>query len=74
MVAAYVDPVTLASHFCVMQAKKRNPNITIVGLPWSFPYWYTSLMDPKGVAYYVSWVGGMPVHSGYKSKWAKIWI
>ena len=58
--------------FMMTEAVKRNPNITVYGLPWSFPSWlyhganastcHTDwvgcLNGPKAAAYIAEWVDG----------------
>ncbi|GAA6079873.1 galactocerebrosidase, partial [Tachysurus ichikawai] len=50
------------------EAKKRNPNITLIGLPWAFPGWVGHGKNwpyyyPDTTAYYVvSWIIGAKQH------------
>jgi galactosylceramidase len=41
-----------------LEAKKRNPNIKIGGLAWSWPFWTKDDMSKK-VGYLTAWVTGM---------------
>lgn len=64
----------------MVEAKKRNPNIKIYGLPWSFPGW----LNPKGVrdpyqfpnitADYISrWIKGAKKHYNVTVDFIGIW-
>ncbi|XP_067894824.1 galactocerebrosidase isoform X2 [Heterodontus francisci] len=61
------------------EAKKRNPNITLIGLPWAFPGWigcgdnwpYTC---PDRTAYYVaSWIHGAKLYHNLDIDYVGIW-
>ncbi|XP_041070917.1 galactocerebrosidase isoform X2 [Carcharodon carcharias] len=61
------------------EAKKRNPNIKLIGLPWAFPGWigcgdnwpYTC---PDKTAYYVaSWIHGAKVYHNLDIDYVGIW-
>ncbi|XP_078418308.1 galactocerebrosidase-like isoform X2 [Cetorhinus maximus] len=61
------------------EAKKRNPNIKLIGLPWAFPGWigcgdnwpYTS---PDKTAYYIaSWIRGAKVYHNLDIDYVGIW-
>eukprot|EP00039_Didymoeca_costata_P005498 m.81976 g.81976 ORF g.81976 m.81976 type:complete len:841 (+) comp12845_c0_seq2:72-2594(+) len=38
------------------EAKKRNPNVRVVSLPWTFPYWVPQGMGPERINYFTSFI------------------
>ena len=66
----------------IKEAKSRNPDIKIYGLPWAFPAWIatnitnptTPYSDPRETASYVAtWVHGVEVVYGYKVDYIGVW-
>ncbi|XP_060736458.1 galactocerebrosidase [Tachysurus vachellii] len=61
------------------EAKKRNPNITLIGLPWAFPGWVGHGKNwpyyyPDTTAYYVvSWIIGAKQHHDLDIDYVGIW-
>ncbi|XP_062863241.1 galactocerebrosidase [Trichomycterus rosablanca] len=61
------------------EAKKRNPNITLVALPWAFPGWVGQGENwpydfPDVTAYYVvSWIIGAKQHHNLDIDYVGIW-
>ncbi|XP_066550276.1 galactocerebrosidase isoform X2 [Amia ocellicauda] len=61
------------------EAKKRNPNITLIGLPWAFPGWVGSGKNwpydfPDITAYYVvSWIIGAKQYHDLDINYVGIW-
>ncbi|XP_044520923.1 galactocerebrosidase [Gracilinanus agilis] len=61
------------------EAKKRNPNIRLIGLPWSFPGWISSgkswpYDSPSITALYiVSWILGAKKHHDLDIDYIGIW-
>ncbi|XP_068948478.1 galactocerebrosidase [Petaurus breviceps papuanus] len=61
------------------EAKKRNPNIKLVGLPWSFPGWIGHgqnwpYVTPQLTALYVvTWIVGAKQHHGLDIDYIGIW-
>ncbi|XP_049626524.1 galactocerebrosidase [Suncus etruscus] len=61
------------------EAKKRNPNITLIGLPWSFPGWLGKGFNWPYVnlhltAYYVmSWIMGAKTYHNLDINYVGIW-
>ncbi|XP_078090418.1 galactocerebrosidase-like isoform X2 [Mustelus asterias] len=61
------------------EAKKRNPNIKLIGLPWAFPGWIGCGDDwpytcPDKTAYYVaSWIHGAKVYHNLDIDYVGIW-
>ncbi|XP_012692181.2 galactocerebrosidase isoform X1 [Clupea harengus] len=61
------------------EAKKRNPNITLIGLPWAFPGWVGHGKNwpydfPDITAYYVvSWVIGAKQYHNLDIDYIGIW-
>ncbi|MCI4382986.1 hypothetical protein PGIGA_G00021200 [Pangasianodon gigas] len=61
------------------EAKKRNPNITLIGLPWAFPGWVGRGEDwpyhfPDITAYYVvSWIIGAKQYHDLDIDYVGIW-
>ncbi|XP_063078852.1 galactocerebrosidase [Engraulis encrasicolus] len=61
------------------EAKKRNPDITLIGLPWAFPYWLgkgqsTPYHIPEVTAsYVVSWIIGAKQYHGLDIEYIGIW-
>uniref|UniRef100_F7DCB3 Galactocerebrosidase n=1 Tax=Monodelphis domestica TaxID=13616 RepID=F7DCB3_MONDO len=61
------------------EAKKRNPNITLIGLPWSFPGWLNpGRSDPYAnmtmtALYVVSWILGAKKHHKLDIDYIGIW-
>ncbi|XP_055989589.1 galactocerebrosidase [Sorex fumeus] len=61
------------------EAKKRNPNITLIGLPWSFPGWLGKGFNWPYVnlhltAYYVtSWIVGAKTYHDLDIDYIGIW-
>ncbi|XP_046548420.1 galactocerebrosidase-like [Haliotis rubra] len=63
----------------MLEAKKRNPDIKIYGLPWGFPGWVGGstgniYVDPDRTAMYVvKWVMGAKVHHNITVDYVGIW-
>ncbi|MEE6494251.1 hypothetical protein FKM82_017075 [Ascaphus truei] len=61
------------------EAKKRNPNITLIGLPWAFPGWIGYGRNwpydfPDVTAYYVvSWIMGAKQYHDLDIDYVGIW-
>ncbi|XP_056666565.1 galactocerebrosidase-like isoform X2 [Monodelphis domestica] len=61
------------------EAKKRNPNIKLIGLPWAFPGWLNpSRRDPYAnmtmtALYVVSWILGAKKHHKLDIDYIGIW-
>ncbi|XP_038630682.1 galactocerebrosidase isoform X2 [Scyliorhinus canicula] len=61
------------------EAKKRNPNIKLIGLPWAFPGWIGCGDDwpytcPDKTAYYVAlWIHGAKVYHNLDIDYVGIW-
>eukprot|EP00062_Callorhinchus_milii_P018119 gi/632971232/ref/XP_007902070.1/ PREDICTED: galactocerebrosidase isoform X2 [Callorhinchus milii] len=61
------------------EAKKRNPNIKLIGLPWAFPGWVGRGKNwpydfPDVTAYYVvSWILGAKRHHNLDIDYVGIW-
>ncbi|XP_045679606.1 galactocerebrosidase [Phyllostomus hastatus] len=61
------------------EAKKRNPNITLMGLPWSFPGWLGKgfnwpYVNRQLTAYYVvTWIVGAKHHHDLDIDYIGIW-
>ncbi|XP_048456350.1 galactocerebrosidase-like isoform X1 [Rhincodon typus] len=61
------------------EAKKRNPNIKLIGLPWAFPGWIGCGNDwpytcPDKTAYYVaSWIHGAKLYHNLDIDYVGIW-
>ncbi|XP_078455270.1 galactocerebrosidase-like [Lampetra planeri] len=61
------------------EAKKRNPNITLVGLPWAFPAWvgggfkFPYKYPEVTAGYVVSWVLGAKQYHGLDIDYVGIW-
>uniref|UniRef100_A0A8C3RQ51 Galactocerebrosidase n=1 Tax=Chelydra serpentina TaxID=8475 RepID=A0A8C3RQ51_CHESE len=61
------------------EAKKRNPNITLIGLPWAFPGWIGRGQNwpynhPDVTAYYiVSWILGAKQYHNLDIDYIGIW-
>lgn len=61
------------------EAKKRNPDITLIGLPWAWPGWIgqgTVLpYENKTLTatYIMKWVKGAKEHHGLKIDYVGIW-
>ncbi|XP_072479473.1 galactocerebrosidase isoform X2 [Notamacropus eugenii] len=61
------------------EAKKRNPNIKLVGLPWSFPGWIGNGLNwpyatPENTAFYVvTWILGAKQHHDLDIDYIGIW-
>ncbi|XP_074091686.1 galactocerebrosidase isoform X2 [Macrotis lagotis] len=61
------------------EAKKRNPNIKLIGLPWSFPGWlgegenwpYVNLQNTA--MYIISWIWGAKRHHNLDIDYIGIW-
>ncbi|XP_076461147.1 galactocerebrosidase-like isoform X1 [Babylonia areolata] len=63
----------------MVEAKKRNPNIKLYGLPWTFPGWVgqgtrNPFHNPKVTAdYIIRWVNGAKVHYNLTIDYVGIW-
>ncbi|XP_046334225.2 galactocerebrosidase-like isoform X1 [Haliotis rufescens] len=63
----------------MVEAKKRNPNIKLYGLPWGFPGWIAAApqdpyVDPQQTAtYIVKWVQGAKMHYNLTIDIVGIW-
>ncbi|XDV43033.1 hypothetical protein PO909_011585 [Leuciscus waleckii] len=61
------------------EAKKRNPNITLIGLPWAFPGWVGNGENwPYGfpditASYVVSWIRGAKQYHDLDIDYVGIW-
>ncbi|XP_072130612.1 galactocerebrosidase isoform X1 [Mobula birostris] len=61
------------------EAKKRNPNIKLIGLPWAFPAWigYGEMSPysyPHRTAYYISsWIHGAKFYHNLDIDYVGIW-
>ncbi|XP_028917992.1 LOW QUALITY PROTEIN: galactocerebrosidase [Ornithorhynchus anatinus] len=61
------------------EAKKRNPNITLVGLPWAFPGWigqgenWPYDFPDITASYIVAWILGAKQHHGLDIDYVGIW-
>ncbi|XP_006164764.2 galactocerebrosidase isoform X2 [Tupaia chinensis] len=61
------------------EAKKRNPNITLIGLPWSFPGWLGKgfnwpYVNLELTAYYVvTWIAGAKHYHDLDIDYVGIW-
>ncbi|XP_071090485.1 galactocerebrosidase-like isoform X1 [Haliotis cracherodii] len=63
----------------MMEAKKRNPDIKLYGLPWGFPGWVGGSTgniydDPDRTSMYVvKWINGAKVHYNLTVDYVGIW-
>ncbi|XP_071090487.1 galactocerebrosidase-like [Haliotis cracherodii] len=63
----------------MVEAKKRNPDIKLYGLPWGFPGWIAAApqdpyVDPQQTAtYIVKWVQGAKMHYNLTIDFLGIW-
>ncbi|KAK6179704.1 hypothetical protein SNE40_012007 [Patella caerulea] len=63
----------------LQEAKKRNPNIKLYGLPWGFPGWLRDAEDtpwkniPTTADYIVKWINGAKVHYNLTIDYIGIW-
>ncbi|XP_032883596.1 galactocerebrosidase isoform X2 [Amblyraja radiata] len=61
------------------EAKKRNPNIKLVGLPWAFPAWISGgenwpYVYPDRTAFYISsWIHGAKLYHNLDIDYVGIW-
>lgn len=61
------------------EAKKRNPNITLIGLPWAFPGWigrgknWPYDFPDVTVSYIVSWITGAKQYHDLDIDYVGIW-
>ncbi|XP_069772273.1 galactocerebrosidase-like isoform X1 [Narcine bancroftii] len=61
------------------EAKKRNPNIKLIGLPWAFPAWISDGENwpysyPDRTAYYISsWIHGAKLYHNLDIDYVGIW-
>ncbi|XP_037551340.1 galactocerebrosidase isoform X1 [Nematolebias whitei] len=61
------------------EAKKRNPNITLIGLPWAFPAWvgrgenWPYDLPDVTAAYVVNWVLGAKKYHDLDIQYVGIW-
>ncbi|XP_073322287.1 galactocerebrosidase isoform X2 [Pagrus major] len=61
------------------EAKKRNPNITLIGLPWAFPGWvghgksWPYVFPDITAAYVVNWILGAKQYHDLDIQYVGIW-
>lgn len=64
------DPKPRGFEFWLMaEARKRNPQVMLDCLPWSYPYWVSSPFSQDSADWYVAFLDVAKKHYGLKMDW-----